>query len=704
MHWFREDFRKVLMVYTSPVWTRQRGARFNAKECVDALEAAHVRCLQPFTKDHYGNCYFRCSTGIPYPRDILGELLAETRPRGMRLIAYYSVGFDAYATGAHPEWLHVDANGEPRSTPTGPFQWACLNSPYRDYCLQQIQELVDNYDVDGVWLDILPLRPASVAVDGRPGLNYVPDAPCYCPTCQALYRERFGCDVPLIPSEADRVRGFQLRVDGARALVHKVARITKARRPQAIVTYNGSGKSVDAMDCADLSSVEAHAPDYMHIGFRSRWQRHSGRMSEVYSPGGLPGSGLGFNGWDLKPAEMLELETAIVMAQGGVLWLCQNPYPDGSTDQAQYDTIKRVFSFVKELEPYVRDSQSVSDVALVMTNQPYSAPTHGHESELATEAMHHALVHGHSQFDVLRLPADLSRYRLLILAEQGVMSDEDAEAIRRFVYDGGCLFATGATSLMDPTGADRRTYALATVLGVDFKRRGQQPFVYLRLADEQLSRTIPDAPILVQMPSVEVQLTTGQALGFMEYPERRRTNVLTILWGYPPPDEDQRHPAIVLNRYGRGMSVYSAVGFPHRSNSWAEIMRQGRTTSMFAPGTALEVMWTERLARNIIGQLLPQPVLHTDAPAGVEVVLNRWQDSYLVHLMNHYAGDPANPSYAGERMTLRRIRVRLDTQRLRPLSRAQALPSGQAVEARAENSHWEIVVPDFDVHCLIRAD
>ena len=171
MHWFREDFRKVLILYVSPEWAKQRGAKFNARECIDSLEAAQARCVQIFAKDHYGNCYFKSSLGRPYPTDVIGEVIKEARPRGMRVIPYVSVGFDAYATGMHPEWLYVDSHGEPRATPTGPFLWACLNSPYRDYCLQQIEELVNNYEVDGVWLDILPLRPWSVGTDARPGLN-----------------------------------------------------------------------------------------------------------------------------------------------------------------------------------------------------------------------------------------------------------------------------------------------------------------------------------------------------------------------------------------------------------------------------------------------------------------------------------------------------------------------------------------------------
>jgi hypothetical protein len=337
-----------------------------------------------------------------------------------------------------------------------------------------------------------------------------------------------------------------------------------------------------------------------------------------------------------------------------------------------------------------------------MTNQALSAPTHGHESVLATEAIHQALVHGHSQFDILRLPADLSRYRLLILAEQAVMSDEDADAVRRFVSDGGCLFATGMTSLFEAAGVSRGSFALADVLGADFRRHSQQPFVYLRLTDQSLGHLIPDTPILVQMPAAEVKVTTGRVAGSMEYPQLRRTDELTILWGYPPPDHEQSHPALVVNSYGRGTCIYSAVGFPHRTNDWARIMTQGRETANAAAGNALEVMWTERLARNIVKRLVPETALETDAPPGVEVVLNRRQGDCLVHLVNHYAGDAFNPSYAGDRLVIRNVVVRLDTERLGPLSRAWVLPQRRTVETRAMGRHLEITVPDFDIHCLVQ--
>ena len=95
MHWFREDFRKVLMVHVSPEWAKHRRERFNAGELIGSLHAAGTRCVQPWAKDHYGYCYFKSSLGRAVPDDLIGEVIREARPRGMRVIAYYSVGFDA---------------------------------------------------------------------------------------------------------------------------------------------------------------------------------------------------------------------------------------------------------------------------------------------------------------------------------------------------------------------------------------------------------------------------------------------------------------------------------------------------------------------------------------------------------------------------------------------------------------------------------
>src|SRR5712692_4891179 len=151
MNWFGQSFRKVHILYVSPQWTKERGRAFDAGQYADSLAEAGVDCVELYTKDSHGTCYFPCSLGLPYPRDVLGELSPELHKRDIRLMAYFSVGFDNYALGLHPEWRAVNYLGDPQRF--GPFYMACLNSPYADFALQQIHELVAGYAVDGYWLD-----------------------------------------------------------------------------------------------------------------------------------------------------------------------------------------------------------------------------------------------------------------------------------------------------------------------------------------------------------------------------------------------------------------------------------------------------------------------------------------------------------------------------------------------------------------------
>ena len=162
--WFGQTFRKLHKLYVSPQWAQEQGARFDAVQYADNLEAAAIDCLELYCKDHHGTCYYPCSLGLPHPRNILGELLPELKKREIRLIAYFSVCFDNYALGVHPEWRMVNDLGDPYKL--RPFYMASICSPYTDFALQQLDELAANYEVDGFWLDIIPLAVMCGRISG----------------------------------------------------------------------------------------------------------------------------------------------------------------------------------------------------------------------------------------------------------------------------------------------------------------------------------------------------------------------------------------------------------------------------------------------------------------------------------------------------------------------------------------------------------
>lgn len=83
-----------------------------------------------------------------------------------------------------------------------------------------------------------------------------------------------------------------------------------------------------------------------------------------------------------------------------------------------------------------------------------------------------ALTEAHVPFETLaasRLaPEMLARFKLLLLPAATCLSVSEAEKIAAFVKNGGTLILTGESSLYDETGARRRNFALAELLGVDW--------------------------------------------------------------------------------------------------------------------------------------------------------------------------------------------------------------------------------------------
>jgi hypothetical protein len=692
MNWFGETFRKVHILYVSPRWAKRRGEGFDAETYAESLKQAGVDCVELYVKDHHGNVYYPSNTGIPYPRDVLGELLPELKKRDIRLIAYVSICFDNHALGLHPEWRAVTNHGDPQKFP--PFYMACLNTPYKDFVVEQIREIAENYEVDGFWLDIMPL---ARDVPQMFITHFLP-APCFCLSCQRKYEAQTGEPLRRNSGPEQEERAFQYLTGVVESFLAEAREVIHRYRPDAIVTYNSAGSPADPIDSADLTSIEGHAPNYVRQSFIARWAKQRSKPFELLMPGALSG----WNGFDQKPAPILRLETGIATAHGGSSVVGQAPYTDGSIDPGQFDVIGKVFHEIREIEPWCVSPEGVSDVGLVLANKPRRASRLWFQMMDGAEVFHEALVDAHVQFDIVRPDADLSAYPVLVLPDQAALSDEEIDTIRAYVERGGRLVASGESSLYDADGARRDDFGLADVFGVSYVQDAPHTYTYLRILPGTLAECVTTVPIVMrQPPSLEVTLDGGELLGEMLYPEVFRTDATTVLWGSPGPDEDEVHPGIVRNTYGDGVSLYVAAplrpgGLP---KAWsADIWR---TISLAQGLREFPFAWTKRLASELTLSLISQPVLKTTAPPGVEVVLNRQDGRYILHLVNYHAGDPQRMSYSAHEIGLQglEVQIALDRLKLDTVRRVYSPITGEAAY-ETEGNWLTIAVPPLHVHSL----
>ncbi len=98
--------------------------------------------------------------------------------------------------------------------------------------------------------------------------------------------------------------------------------------------------------------------------------------------------------------------------------------------------------------------------------------------------------------------------------------------------------------------------------------------------------------------------------------------------------------------------------------------------------------------------MLYKRVLKTDAPPGVEIVLNKQSDRYILHLINYYACNLDNFSFSDNKIMMKGVKVTLDMQRLGKIEKIYSLFSDKVIY-QIKDHELEIRVPDFEINSMI---
>jgi len=695
LNWFANVSNVTHEIFVSAPWLPDRSQQFDPDRYADALAQAGVQAVEFHCKDHNGVCYYPTSQGPGFSRDLVGALVESLHARGIRFFAYVSAGYDAFAMARNPDWRVVDRAGRPRIL-FPPLELACFRSSYSEYLLDQVRDLVEGYAIDGLWLDIVPLAWPGPHTDSHlddPAaetdffmVHDIP-LPCACSSCRQQFMVECGRPIPLVPTPDDRRAIFAFGVKGVSRLLHEARDLLKRSRPGALFTYNGSGCPGDPIDIGDIISMEAHAPEYAIQSFTARWARGRGRPVEVLTPGGV-------DGWltpQSKPSALLQLETAIAGANGGKAVIGRVVAPDGSWDQAQLDDLSSVYTRLKDLGEPHPDSGSYAEILIASTIRADTAPELWSPMVKGLEFWHTALMQGHFQYDIADLARDLSGYKLIVLPDQRAMSDQEVSAIRGFVSNGGSIIATGEASLYNEDGEPRGDFALGDVLGVRYLGRSGLPFSYISMVDAKLRAALSGRQIVLKREPLLIDPVNSETLAVVEEPGLGPIDPHVIAWGYPEPIYGRSQPAVVSRNGGQGSAIYIAAA-----------LDEGPKQIAGSQVVEFEAVWLRQLGAALVLRGLGQPVLLTNAPPGIEVVLSRHANGYTVDFVDHTIGWPARMAHDARQAMTAEIRLKLDRESLGPIARARFPFGGDPAVVRGR---WlEVTVPSFAIHSRLHID
>ena len=521
-------------------WRKGLGRDYNADESVKAFRDAGATGVIFYSKWHDGLVNYPTSfTNFTTERDLLGDTLKALHKHKMKVVVYYSVGLDYNPDPKFLHWTCRDKNGKPLGL-AFPTDWKSFYSPYRQYVMSQLAEILRSYGpIAGFWMDL-----------------YTQPVVSYDRYTQRAFQSKYGKPV----GHATQQEAEEFVLHTLREFLVEIQRSLSTIQPGVGVTWNGSGmddivrpqkaKLVDGL--CDWFSMEGHTLDRIDLG--ARVGHADDRPHEV---GMLLNSSWYVPTDDqAPPAAMSEAEAVVSAAtawiQGANIYAAVTPGHSGVLDKdGDLRLLASAGKWLKENQSQLADVLPYADAGIVVGNpasdlreipllkdiwkrshwqvpateaeQPGEVPSSGlREAGYFTERIG-------SQFADRKF--DLSSYRMLVLPETALLDDALLAQIREYVQKGGKILAFGHASLFDPFGKPRPDFALSDVFGVNLT--GPLPG-YKRLAH------LPESSLVSGMPlnpgAVGVETTTGKPLA---------------VW-----KGAGNFPAVVENHFGMGQCIY----------------------------------------------------------------------------------------------------------------------------------------------------
>ncbi|MFS0726070.1 beta-galactosidase trimerization domain-containing protein [Paenibacillus sp. 1P07SE] len=668
-------FRQVHLDFHTSELIPGIGSRFSKEQFQQMLQAGHVDSITVFSKCHHGWAYHPSEANTIHPElsfDLLGSMIEAAHEIGVNTPVYLSAGLDEKLAVERPEWLTRDAEGR--------TSWAkhflvpgyhefCMNTPYLDILVAQIEEVVQRYDADGIFLDIVGVRN------------------CYCHHCRAAVLAQGGD--PLNPADMQPLweNTYKTYTERTNAAVHK-------HKPGLPVFHNNGHIRRGRRDLArmnthlELESLPTGGWGYDHFPLSARYAQQLG-MDFLGMTGKFHTSWGEFGGY--KHPNALRYEAALSLANGARCSIGDQLHPEGLMDEATYTLIGAAYGEVEAKEAWCRDVTALADVGILSVESLQASGQQEERTGASDTGAVRMMLEGKLLFDVLDLEADFSRYRVLILPDRIRVDADLRDKLDAFVRGGGKLLATGRSGLpasdssdagvpgasQEPNGISGDQALLA---GLGARWIGPSPYQPSYVQTDFPVAGLPSAAHVMYAAAQQIELAPGgKTIAARVEPYFNRQAFRFCSHQHTPPRPEPAGPGMTEGADG----IYIA---------W----------EVFADYAEKGSLVLRELVLHALDRLLPEPLLRTNLPAQGVVTLQHQagQQRLVQHLLY---GAPVRRGKGIEIIEdlppLRDIQVQVRTDQ--PVREVYLAPSGDALPFEKKDGLISYTVPEFSCHQMV---
>ena len=448
------------------------GAVFDAEAFTDQVKSCGVDFLTWHARCNQGNAYYNTRYGNRHPSlqfDMIRAIGDACRRKGIKLSVYFNGYFSDEELIYHRDWMSVTMKGEifhvyneADGLNNPGVRAVCYNSPYREHLKKMVEELLEDYPVDGFFFDCLA-------------------APsCICPYCVKEMREK-GID----PTDPEAVYRFGLF--SVRRLCSELNGLIRKFKPDALLYFNGRPDEdvIDMESHLECECLPTSLWGYESLPVYAHYLRTVANGKAVLNMTGR------FNDWGdfggLRTTEGLEYDLFYGAANGMRPDIGGHFHPRGGLDLPVFDRIREVYRNMQQYDEWVLDAVNEPEIALVYpVKEEQYRPT-----GTAVDSAVRMLTELKIQFDLVSEFASWDRYKLLVFPDDVVFTDSIAERVEKHLKRGGKVLATSRSGL-DPEG---KKFAVAGWPAVYQGKTAYDP-LYFQPAGK-LAEGLPDMPLSV---------------------------------------------------------------------------------------------------------------------------------------------------------------------------------------------------------------
>lgn len=655
---FEEPTRQIHLDFHTSEKIDSIGYKFDKEQFQSALKLGNVNAINVFAKGHHSWSYYPTKIGMIHPYlefDLLKAQIEACREIDVKVFAYFTVGWSANDALNHPEWAVVRKDGSnsyremkknlKANETFGGWEYLEPSGEYAELIYAQTEELIKNYDIDGIWYDIhspefLNFNEWSLQDYARLGID-TEDSVAIQKRTNEKYDEFF----------------------------EKTSEIIKSYKPDATIYYNGTTRAYNSRNIEDykfrffrhntkhdLEDLPTAWGGYDIFPWRSKYFANTGK-SIVAMSGKFHKAWGEFGGFKHKDA--LLYEAASMVAFGASANIGDQLHPSGEMDLSTYENIGYAYDYVEKIEDYGIGAKHMAKTGLYIG-----------EDLISIEGMVGMLLEKQVNFDVVNTLENWSDIEVLVITSGGVL-EQDVPKVRAFVNNGGKVIAMGEAIFKDDEA----------IIDIGARYVGKPVYdIDYTVVGKPNSEDLVASPFLNYNAAIRIEPVLGtEVLATIREPFFSRTIEHYSSHNNTPNRLNvAEHPAVIK----KGDVIFFAHDLDRQyAKEGARVHRD--------------------LFFNALELLRKNPFIKTDMPSmgRINLLHQPEQKRYVAHLMYASPIQRGSVRVIEDLVPLYDINVEVDFPK--KIREVYLVPSGEVLETEIRDDKTHLVIPKLECHTAI---